>query len=76
MVLSRHHEKFKKTDPLQSRWQKKLRDAIDDSQKGYVFTGLIGHTSQESVRFSVREMTHSNLNFRETFLTIVCIVWR
>lgn len=51
----------------------------EDSQKGYVFTGLVGHTSQgiwPLVRFSVRKMTHSDLDFRKTFLTAVFTVWR
>lgn len=63
------------------RWQKMLPDAKrwENSLRGYVFTGLVGYASQgiwPLVRFSVREMTHSDLEFRKTFLTAVCMVWR
>lgn len=57
-----------------------LRDLRDEnSPRSSVFTGLVGHTSQgvwPLVWFSVREMTHSDLNFRKDFLTAVCMVWR
>lgn len=46
-----------------------LRDLRDkNSPRGYVFTGLVGHTSQgiwPLVKFSVREMSHSDLDFRK-----------